>query len=231
VLRVAGFFVLSWFLFAVLARTPLLGPLLARTGVLGFIGCTVVLAASSAWLAERALRAQRVGAEIRRLVAVDRPRNHGKIGALLLSNGRARAALEHLERAVAGEPEVAEWHYRRGCALGRIGRGGEARESFERALALDPEYAYGAARMQSAVLLARAGEIDAALAQLARFERDHGANCESACRRGLLLKSSARLGEARAAFDEAVGLERLAPRYQSGAARRWALRARLARLS
>lgn len=230
-LRVIGFFVLSWCVFGLLARTPVLGPVLARTGVLGFFACTVVLAASSAWLAERALRARRVRTEIRRLEAVDQPRNHGKIGALLLAQGRARSALAHLERAASGEPDVAEWHYRLGCALGVLGRDEEARRSLARALALDPEYAYGAARMQSAVLLARAGESAAALAELARFERDHGANCESACRRGLLLKSTARRSEARAAFDEALGLERLAPRYQASAARRWALRARLARFT
>ena len=50
--------------------------------------------------------ARKLKNEIRALGAVESAHNQGKLGSLLLARGRAKKALEPLEKAAAGEPAV-----------------------------------------------------------------------------------------------------------------------------
>jgi tetratricopeptide (TPR) repeat protein len=228
VLRLAGFFLLVVVIAAVLGNVPVIGPLFNHN-IFGMLIVASALSAVIGRYGERMLVARKLRGELRSLAAVGNAYNHGKIGALYLSRGRPRQALEHLELAVQGEPDVAEWHYRLGLA--RLG----ARElepalaSFERCVTLEEEYAYGAAQMRRAECLQRLGRSQDALEALQVHERNHGPSPEASFRRGQALRALGRKAEARAAFSEVGELARRAARYQRRSAGWWALRAGLAR--
>lgn len=232
-LRLAGFFVgvllILNLLRALLGDVPVLGWVLGIP-ILGFWLVAIGLAALVSRLSAEALDHRKRRGLVRQLGAVDTPHNMGKLGSLLLAQGRARRALPYLERACEGEGEVAEWHYRRGLALLELGRPGEARAALERTLAIDEEHGYGGAMMGLARIQARAGDHARALEVLARYERNHGPRPESAYRRGVSLKALGRRGEARAAFDEVADLSRTSARYQRKGNTGWVLRAFLARM-
>jgi len=166
----------------------------------------------------------------RDLGQVDTPHNRGKLGALLLSQRRCAQAVPHLEAAVAGEPQSAEWRYRLGCAYLGARRREEAVEALTAAAELDEEHAYGAVLLRLVEALHGSGRHEEALAQVERFERGHGPTPESAYRRGLAHKALGRKDEAAASFDEVSRLAGGAARYQRAEARRFALRAFLARV-
>jgi tetratricopeptide (TPR) repeat protein len=211
---------------ALLQRVPVVGPFFRGTGLFGLWIAAILLSLLFTRIGARLVRSRRSALEIGRLAAVGSAANRGKIGALLLADGRARAALSHLEAARAGEPDVAEWHARAGQAHLALRARDEAQACFERALQIDPEHGYGRTRMQLAALHTRAGRREQALAELGELESRHGPSAESACRRGRIL---ARLGEragARAAFAEPLELAARAPRYQRARAEVWAWRAR-----
>ena len=168
---------------------------------------------------------QRGRVELRRLESVDSPHNHGKAGSLLLSQRRPRRAVPHLESAVAGEPEVAEWRYRLGSALLRLGRRGDAAEQLRSCVALEEEHAYGAAQLRLSEALLGAGQPDEALAALDAHDKNHGPSPESAYRRGLTLKALGRRGEARQSLAEVAGLARSVAKYQRREANAWVFRA------
>jgi tetratricopeptide (TPR) repeat protein len=175
---------------------------------------------------QRKLRAQ-----VRTLSAVESAHNQGKLGALLLSRGRAREALVHLELAVSGEPRVAEWHYRLGLARLALRDAAGALAALERCVALEEEHAYGVAQLRRAECLQRLTRHAEALDVLALQERNHGPSPESAYRRGCAERALGRRAEARVAFAEVGELARRATRYQRRGATLWALRATLARWS
>lgn len=228
-LRLVGFFVLTLLFASFLGHVPLIGPLFARTGLLGILLAGALLSAGLTALGARLVAARKLRSEVRLLSQVGSAYNHGKIGAAYLARGRARAALEHLERASAGEPQVAEWHYRLGLARLATGDAAGALEAFERCLALEEEHAYGGAQMRKAECLLRLGRTEDSLGALARFERNHGPSPEAAYRRGRALRALGRRDEARTAFAEVGELARRATRYQRREASAWALRAALAR--
>jgi tetratricopeptide (TPR) repeat protein len=230
VLRVIGFLVLALVLASLLGHLPLVGVFFRGTGILGLLLSAALLSALFTAGGRRLLGARRVRSEVRRLEAVDSAHNHGKIGTLYLARGRTRAAREHLARAVAGEPQIAEWHYRLGLAELALGEHEAALSALEKCVAIDEEHAYGGAQLRRADCLGRLARPREALAVLALLERNHGPSPESAFRRG---RAHAALGErdaARAALREVAELARKAPRYQRARAGLWAFRARLCSL-
>jgi tetratricopeptide (TPR) repeat protein len=231
--RLAGFFILVLVVLHVLRSllhdVPVIGAVLGVPFVGFFLVAMLVSWAASKW-AVWVVDRRKARALVRQIGAVDMPHNRGKLGSLLVAQGRFRQALPNLEEAAAGEPDVAEWHYRLGLAQLGLRRYDEALASFDAALVIDEEYAYGAAMMRSAEALTRQGNREDALTRLETFERNHGPSPESAYRRGVALKGLGRRDEARAAFDEVESLAAQAARYQKRAVGGWAWRARLARL-
>jgi tetratricopeptide (TPR) repeat protein len=229
-LRLAVFFVVTLIVLQLLRHVPVIGAIF-HVPILGFWGSAILVALVASKLGDalvrRRIRKRRTAA----LGHVDTPHNQGKLGALLLASGDARAALAPLERAVQGEPEVLEWRYRLGQALLQKGDVLAAIEALRGVVARNPEFAYGAAQLMLASALTRAGHEEDALGALEEFERNHGPSPESAFRRGALLKAAGRRAEARAAFDSVVELSRRSVRFQKNRAAWWGLRARLARLT
>lgn len=192
---------------------------------------TAILVSVLASKAGVALLARRkLESEMRALGNVDSPHNQGKLGSLLLAHGRAARALPHLERAVAGEPESAEWKYRLGRALIELRRPEEAIAPLEGAAAIDEEHAYGGVQLALSQARLDAGDPQGALTALEVFERNHGENPESAYRRGLAHRAADRKDEARAQFARVPELARQGARFQRDEHRRWVLRAFFARL-
>ncbi len=229
-LRVVGFFVLATLLAWVLGYVPLIGPLFRHTGILGILLTAALLSAVLTRVGARLYSARKLRSELRALAEVGNAYNRGKMGALYLARGRPRAAREHLEEAVRGEPEVAEWHYRLGLARLATRDVAGALAAFERCVEREQEYAYGAAQVRRAECLQRLGRAAEALTALAVFERNHGPSPEASFRRGLALRALGQKAEARAAFAEVGELARKATRYQRKSASWWALRAGFARI-
>jgi tetratricopeptide (TPR) repeat protein len=229
-LRLVGFIVGAIVLARVLGALPVVGPLFARTGIFGVWIAALLLSWAVTHYGRRALVARRDRSELTRLEAVDSPYNHGKAGALLLARGSARRAVPHLEEAVRGEPDSAEWRYRLGQALLMLRKPREARTALERCVALDEEHAYGAAQLRLAEALLAGGEAARALEVLDVVERNHGKSPESAYRRGVTLRALRKKDEARRSFAEVGSLAANAPRFQRREATAWATRAWLARI-
>jgi len=228
VLRLAGFFLLAIVLASLLGQLPLIGPLFARTGCIGIWISAMLLSWAFTKLGQRAYRLRRDAGEIHRLKAVDSPHTHGKLGTLYLNQGRKKRALEHLQKAVDGEPDVTEWHYRLGCALLASGDAAGAAEAFGHCVDLDEEYAYGAAQMRLAEALTREDRHAAAIEALETLERNHGPSPESAYRRGVAHKAEGDRDAATAAFHDVGRLASEVARYQKKSAFGWTSRAWMA---
>lgn len=233
VLRLVAFFfacmVMLSVLRAVLGSVPVIGWIL-RMPLIGFWVVAIGLSLALSKLGSEALDRRKRASLLRQLGAVETPHNMGKLGSLFVAQGRNRRALEYLDIAVEGEPDVAEWRYRRGCALLALGRLEPALQDLSRCLEIDDEHAYGAARMVQASCLVKLGEHEAALLSLETLERYHGASPESSYRRGLALKALDRREEAQAALQEVGKLVSSSARYQKRSGAVWAWRARWARL-
>jgi len=229
VLRLVGFFVLAAFLYKVLGHLPWIGPVFEQTGIFGILISAALISAVLTHWGERMFVARKLRSDLRALAEVGNAYNQGKMGALYLARGRARAALVHLEEAARGEPEVAEWHYRLGLARLATRDPARALVAFDRCVELEEEHAYGAAQMRRAECLLRLGRAEDSLAALTLFERNHGPSPEGAYRRALALRALGRRAEARAAFGEVGELARRATRYQRRSAGWWALRANFSR--
>ena len=229
-LRLIGFFVLVMVVLQALRFVPFLGPLF-QIPFFGFWIAAILCSAIVSKLASDAVDHRRFKNRQHDLAAVDTPHNQGKLGLLLLTSGRARAAVEPLRRAAAGEPQSAEWAYRLGCALLESGRASEAVSELQRAANADEEHAYGAVQLRLAEALLAAGKPEEALAAIDLFQRNHGDNPESAYRRGSVLKALGRKHEAAECFARVGHLARSSARFQKSAARSWAWRAFWARLT
>jgi tetratricopeptide (TPR) repeat protein len=227
-LRLLSFFLVVLVLSSVVQHLPIIGPIFRGLHFIGFWLIAIGLAWALTRLGEKAILRKRDAPEIRRLQAVDTPHNRGKLGSLLLGQGQARKSLPHFEAAVAGEPEVAEWAYRLGCAHLNVGQPEEAVEALQRVCELDEEYAYGAAQMRLAVALSKTGRYEEALEVLKEQQRNHGPSPENAYRRGMAYKRLGHRTEARLCFDEVGSLAHEAARYKKREAGNWAVRARLA---
>ncbi|MDA1266643.1 MAG: tetratricopeptide repeat protein [Planctomycetota bacterium] len=232
-LRLVGFFFATIVLLSVFrtvfAGVPVLGWIFG-TSLLGFWVTAILLSVGLSRLSAEAIDRRKRTNLVRSLGAVETPHNLGKLGSLFVSQGRHARGLPYLDKAVVGEPEVAEWHYRRGLALQHLRRADEALDALDRALVIDDEYGYGAARMAKARCELALGRHGAALDSLTTFERFHGPSPESAYRRGKMLRQLGRRAEASAAFDEVTELARQSARYQRKSSTGWAWRARLAKL-
>lgn len=228
-LRLLAFLLLAVLLANVLGQVPVVGPLFDRSGLLGVLLAALLLSGLFTRVGAVLLEGRRLRVELERLATVDSAHNHGKRGALYLAHRRPRRAIEALEQAVAGEPEVAEWSYRLGLARLATGDADGARAALARCTELDEEYAYGAAQLALARALASQGLHEDALRALVTFERNHGPSPESAYRRGRALARLGRRDEARAAHHEVGRLAARATRYQRREAAGWALRSALVR--
>jgi len=226
--RLLGFFLLVLVLLSLLRSVPVVGSWLG--GFLGFWLVAIGLSLALTRLSVALTRRHRLAGELRALGQVDSPHNRGKIGALLLVNGNARAALPHLEAAACGEPESAEWRYRQGVALLAVGRGAQARAALEAAARIDAEHAYGGVQLALADARLRGADPAGALEALDVFDRNHGASPESRYRRGQALRRLGRRAEARTCFRQVSQLASRAARFQRARNRPWVWRSLLARL-
>lgn len=228
-LRLVGFFLLVLVALQLLRHLPIVGPIF-EIPILGFWGAAILISLAASRWATAALARRGFSRRVRDLGHVETPHNQGKLGSLYVGERRFRAAVAPLERAVAGEPDVAEWRYRLGCALLGCARPREAAEALQAAAAIDEEHAYGTVLMRLAQARLACGDAAGAIEALERRDRNHGPDSESAYRRGLALKALGKRDEARASFREASILAGTAARFRRGEARKWAALAFLARL-
>ena len=228
-LRLVGYFVLVFGVLYVLRHVPVVGEVF-QIPILGFIVAAALVSAGVSRYAVFAVDGRRERAMKSSLGAVDTPHNQGKLGSFVLAQGHPRKAVPHLERAVAGEPESAEWNYRLGCAYLGARRPADAARVLAAATRIDADHAFGATQMRLAEALLRAGEHEQALAAVLQFEHDRGPNPESAYRRGLALASLGRRTEARAAYAEVGPLAARSASFQRTRQRSYLLRAWLRRV-
>ncbi len=227
--RLLGFFVVVLIGTSLLARVPIVGAVF-RIPFLGFWFTAILVSLAFAKLGAEAVDLRARKSLERGLGAVDTPHHKGKLGSLLLAQGKARRALPLLEEAATRDPASKEWRYR--LALARF----EARvapdavlEPLASLLAEDEEYAFGIPMLLSARARLRAGRPDRALENVHRFEHNHGPTPDSAILRGRLLKAAGQRDEAGAAFDEVAALLRTMPRHAASRAGMPRLRALWAR--
>lgn len=223
-LRLLGYFALVFATMFLLRYIPWIGGIF-RIPFLGFMMAAAIVSIGLAKVGTIALDSRRAKNLERSLGAVETPHNQGKLGSLLLSQGRVSKALPLLERAVAGEPDAGEWAYRLGIAYLAKNRFVEAVRVLERAAEIDEERAYGAVMLRLAEARVGAGDAAGALDAIARFERNHGPNPESAYRRGLALRVQGKSAESKAAFGEVGRLASQAARFQKSAQRGYVVRA------
>ena len=229
-LRFLGFFALTFVVYLVLIRIPVIGSLAGAVPFLGFIFAAAIVSRLLAKGGTVALDRRRQKALMEELGAVDTPHNKGKLGLLLLSQARYAQAIPLLEEAVAAEPDSAELNYRLGKAYLGAKDYDAAIEVLNRAVLLDEEHAYGAAMMRLAEAHLEAGSPEQSLQDLHRFERNHGPSPESAYRRGLALKALGQTSEASQALASVGKLAHEAIGYQKRSANLWSFRAFIARL-
>ena len=229
-LRLIGFFLLALAALAVLRELPVVGGIF-RIPLVGFYLAAIVVSAVLAWWGSRAVDRGRFQRMRRELGQTDTPHNRGKLGSLLLAQGRHRQAIPHLEAAVEGDPDEVDWPYRLGVALLEAGKPGEAVAPLERAVELQEGHAYGAALLRLSEALLRSGRAAEALEVVRRFERGYGETPESAYRRGVAAREAGRKDEAQASFQRVPELASSAARYQRSEARWWAWKAFWARLA
>lgn len=222
-LRLIGFFVAVVVLMNFLRQVPGIGGLFH--GFFAFWIVAILLSAALTKLSKAGLERHKLTVQVRDLGNVESPHNQGKLGSLLLSTGRSRRAIPHLERAVAGEPESAEWHYRLGIALLDSGRARDACVEFGAVFELDDEYAYGGVQLRAAEAALAMGDAAAALTRLAVFERNHGPRPESAYWRGVAHKKAGDRAASAQAFGEVSHLASEGARYQGAENRNWIARA------
>jgi tetratricopeptide (TPR) repeat protein len=228
VARLLGFFLLVVAAFVVLQNVPLVGALF-RIPFFGFWLALILVSVVLTKFGKVAYDRRKVRALERELGAVETPHNQGKLGVLHANRGNPRRAIPCLERAVAGEPEFTEWHYRLGISKLAVNDLAGARAALERVLALNEDHAYGEALLRLAEVTTRQGEGELALATIARFEEHRGPNPESAYRRGLALCLLGRKDEARAALQEVGAIANRQARYQRRSTTRWVMLAFTAR--
>lgn len=210
-MRWIAFFIGALLLSSALRHVPAIGGLFG--GLWGFWIAALLLSAIVSALSTRLIARAQLSRRAAELSNVDTSHNQGKLGSLELAHGSARRACVALERAVAGEPDNAEWRFRLGQALARVGRPSDAVREFERALDLSPGHAYGEARMELGRARLALGDAEAALDAVERFDRDHGASPRSAYLRGCALRRLGRTEQARAAFARVAVTARATPRF------------------
>lgn len=222
------FFVAALVFSSLMRHVPGLGWLFR--GIWGFWIAVMLLSAGTAWLSAKWRDHLRLRSARFAFSQVDTAHNQGKLGTLLLQTGRTRSAIQALERAVAGEPESAEWHYRLGSALRASRENQRAAAELESALRIAPAHAWGEVGIELALARRSLGDAGGALEALDAREREHGESVRSAYLRGSLLAQLGRRDQARAAFREVGELARRSPRFSRKGTLRWRVLAALALL-
>lgn len=228
-LQLLGFFLATFALLWILRQIPGLGALFGIP-LVGFFLASILVSALFAWLGSQAVDRRRFRRAAAQLGAVDTPHNQGKLGSLLLADGHARRAAEHLARAVAGEPESLEWRYRHGLALLRSGRPAEAARELDQVAARDEDYAYGDLLLRLAEARLESGDPARSLEALERHARSQGDTPEALYRRALALRALRRGNEARGALARVGEVAGKRARYQKRGDTRWVLLAWLRRV-
>lgn len=222
--RLILFFVVVLVVLQVLRHVPVIGGIF-QIPLIGFWLAAILVSAVGSKLAADWVDRRKKRALERQLGVVDTPHNLGKLGALLVAQGRHKQALEYLAKAIEGDPDTPEWYYRAGCALLGLSRFDDAVDALEACAERNEEHAYGAVLLRLAEAWLGRGQPDRALEVLERFERNHGPSPESTYRRGLALKKLGRRDDARSALAEVSRLANTATGLQKKGAWSWVLRA------
>jgi tetratricopeptide (TPR) repeat protein len=134
------------------------------------------------------------------------------LGALLLAQSNAPAAVDVLQQAVRLDSKQEDAHRILGMALERVGRLQEAISQFRAALALKPdddEVRYGLARG-----LVRAGDFDTALAEFQKVADAEPQNAGIRDDFGVILMRQGRPAEALEQFDAALKIDPSQKQFQ-----------------
>lgn len=101
-------------------------------------------------------------AQYRRLLALHPAHSDGwhRLGVIALQTGKAQAAVTLIDRAIAGNGQVAAYHVHRGLALAQTGRPEEAAAACAKAVDLDPQSAE--ANVNLAIILLSLSRFEAA---------------------------------------------------------------------
>lgn len=227
-LRLIGFFLMVFAATFVLREVPIIGAVF-RIPFVGFYLAAILVSLVGARFAAKATDRAKQRRLERELGGVDTPYNRGKLGLLMLQQGRAAAALPHLEAALAADPASEEFQYRLALAALQSGDPQRAAEMLERLVAKNEEYAYGAALLALSNARCAAGSARGALDAVEQHDRAFGPTPESSYRRGRALRAIGdRRGSARA-FDSISALAAKLPAYQRRAATGWWFKAQLAK--
>jgi tetratricopeptide (TPR) repeat protein len=227
--RVLAYFAMV-FVFTMLFRElPLVGGLF-RVPLFGFFLTAALMstvgARAATWLSQQ----RALSRDLSDLGVVDTPHMRGKLGRLLVMNGRPKAALEPLREAVAADSENLEFHYRLGVAERLTGNPKDSIRLLTRVTELDDRYAYGEPWMQLALAHQDDGDNEAAVRVLERLEVLQGPTGEQTFRLGCLLKALGRKDEAGAVFDRLPEILKRAAKYQKAEIRGYLARSYFARL-
>ena len=126
------------------------------------------------------------------------------LGVMACQCGQYSQALEFLDQAILGRPDLAEAHANRGSALNSLGQYTQALKSLEEAIRLQPDFA--PAWSSRAVALQGLDLDQAALESYDQALRIDPACVEAYANRGGLLLGLERYPEALASFDQALAL-------------------------
>jgi tetratricopeptide (TPR) repeat protein len=136
---------------------------------------------------------------------LDDPANGELLGAWAdaqLADGRADAALQRIDEALAAHPDTAPALALRGFVLIRLGRTEEARAAFERASQIDPELAR--ARGGLATLAAKSGDLARAVALFDEAAALEGESVHYAYSAAQLALAAGEMDDAEARLREVV---------------------------
>jgi tetratricopeptide (TPR) repeat protein len=228
-LRLIGFFLLVFAAMFVLRELPVVGGIF-RIPLLGFYITAILVSVVGARLAARAADRSKQRRLARQLGDVDTPYNRGKLGLLLLQQGRAAKAVPHLAAALEADPVSEEFQYRLGLALLQSGESERSAEQLEALVARNEDYAYGAALLALSNARFEAGSARGALDAIEQHDRSFGPTPESCYHRGRALRAIGDRGGAARAFESIGSLASKLPAYQRRAATKWWFKAQLAKL-
>jgi tetratricopeptide (TPR) repeat protein len=120
-------------------------------------------------------------------------------------SGQDEIAVEHLTRAITGDPNIAALHANLGELKKRMGRGDEALAAFQRAAELEPESAI--MRNKLGIALRLVGNFEASAAEFARAMALDPAYADPHNNRGNALRDLGRLDEAIEEYRVAIRLK------------------------
>ena len=134
------------------------------------------------------------------------------LGLIELQLEHYDAALLLMNRALALEPDRAEFHANRGVAYLATGNLQQAAESFRRAVELDPDYVE--ARQNLAAVLRKSGRLDEAVAEYRQIATLRPESAESQNNLGDAQLSAGQIDDAIASFRKALALRPDSPDIQ-----------------